>query len=215
MATAAPALVRTDLIESDRDLARRHRYGDEEAFEEVYERFESMVYNLALRMGGNEAEAADCTQETFLRVFRYLGKFRGKSNLKTWVFRIALNCCRSRYRKKSTRRRYLDFGGEELIERTADSGRSPEQRVVAAELSEHVQGALSQLRPVYREAVILRDLQGLSYDEMATVLGVKLGTVRSRIARGREQLRTVLEATAAIESASCEGDEPEQVETKS
>jgi RNA polymerase sigma-70 factor (ECF subfamily) len=192
MATAVPVLVPRDLIDSDREIARRHRYGDEEAFEEVYKRFESMVYNLALRMGGNEAEAADCTQETFLRVYRYLGKFRGNSNLKTWVFRIALNCCRSRYRKKTTRGRYLEFGGEEIISRAADSGRDPEQRAVAAQLSEYVQMALSRLPPVYREAVILRDLQDLSYDEMAAVLGIRIGTVRSRIARGREQLRRLL-----------------------
>lgn len=95
---AAPALVQTDPIESDRDLATRHRYGDEEAFEEAYNRFEAMVYTLAPRMGGNEAEEADCTQETYLRVLRYLAKYRGKSNLETWVFRSALNCCRSRYR---------------------------------------------------------------------------------------------------------------------
>lgn len=102
MATAVPAFVQTDLIESDRNLARRHRYGDGEAFEEVYERFEAMVSKLAWRVGGNEAEEADCTQETCLRVFRYLARFRGKSNLKTLVFRIALNCCRSCYRPVMT-----------------------------------------------------------------------------------------------------------------
>jgi RNA polymerase sigma-70 factor (ECF subfamily) len=195
MATAA--LASRDLIKSDRELAERHRYGDEKAFEEVYERFVSMVYNLALRMGGNEADAADCAQETFLRVYRHLGSFRGKSNLKTWVFRIALNCCRSRYRKQATRRRYVDFGGDEMIERTADSARNPEQHATAAQLSNQVQEALSEVLPAYREAVILRDLQGLTYEEMASVLGVRLGTVRSRIARGRERLRQVLEARAA------------------
>jgi len=190
MATAA--LAPANLIKTDRELAERHRYGDVDAFDEVYERFESMVYNLALRMGGDEAEAADCAQETFLRVYRHLGGFRGKSNLKTWVFRIALNCCRSRYRKRATRQKYMDSSGDEVIDRVADEARNPEQRAAAAELSLQVQRALAEVAPVYREAVILRDLQGLTYDEMASVLGVRLGTVRSRIARGREQLRHLM-----------------------
>jgi RNA polymerase sigma-70 factor (ECF subfamily) len=198
MTTAA--LAPADLIETDRELAERHRYGDADAFDEVYERFESMVYNLALRMGGDEAEAADCTQETFLRVYRHLGGFRGRSNLKTWVFRIALNCCRSRYRKRATRRRYLDSSGDEIIDRVADESRNPEERAAAVELSLQVQRALSEVAPVYREAVILRDLQGLTYDEMASVLGIKLGTVRSRIARGREQLRQLMEPERETES---------------
>ncbi len=191
MATAA--LVPENLIKTDLELAERHRYGDGTAFDEVYQRFESMVYNLALRMGGDEAEAADCTQETFLRVYRHLGGFRGKSNLKTWVFRIALNCCRSRYRKRAARQKFMDSGGEETIDRVADEARDPEERAAATELSAHVQRALSEVAPVFREAVILRDLQDLTYEEMASVLGVRLGTVRSRIARGREQLRRLMQ----------------------
>ena len=204
MATAA--LVPTDLIESDLELAQRHRYGDEAAFDEVHERFESMVYNLALRMGGNEADAADCTQETFLRVYRYLGNYRGRSNLKTWVFRIALNCSRSRFRKKATRRRYLESGADEVIQRAVDGRRDPEQRAAAAELSRQVQRALLQVPRVYREAVVLRDLQGLSYEEIASVLRIRLGTVRSRLARGRDAVRRIMESGAGRQSPDVESE---------
>lgn len=187
------AVVTRNQSESDRDLAERHLHGDRAAFDEVYGRFSTMVYNLALRMSGSESEAADCVQETFLRVYRHLGKFRGRSNLKTWVFRIALNCCRSRFRRRLTRRRWVDSGGDELIDQTPSDGRSPEDEAAAAETAQRVQRALGDLRPVFREAVVLRDLQGLSYREMASVLGVRIGTVRSRIARGREQLRRIME----------------------
>ncbi|MDH3255109.1 MAG: sigma-70 family RNA polymerase sigma factor, partial [Acidobacteriota bacterium] len=119
MATAT--FVSCDVIDSDRELVERHRYGDRAAFEEVYSRFATMVYNLALRLGGDESEAADCTQETFLRVYRYLGGFRGKSSLKTWVFRVALNCCRSRYKRQAARRRVVESRDAESLERFADT----------------------------------------------------------------------------------------------
>ena len=87
-----------------RDLALRHRYGDAAAFEEVYLRFADMVFSLALRMSGDREEAADLSQETFLRVYRHLGRFRGRSSLKTWIYRITINCCRSKLRR--SRRRF-------------------------------------------------------------------------------------------------------------
>jgi RNA polymerase sigma-70 factor (ECF subfamily) len=192
MATAA--LVTRTEKDADRDLVERHRYGDETAFDEVYALFGTMVYNLALRMLGNEADASDCAQETFLRVHRHLGGFRGRSGLKTWVFRIALNCCRTRVRRRMRRRRFLDFGRDDLVARAADRDRDPEEQAAARETSRAVHDALAAVKPVYREAVLLRDLHGFTYEEIATVLGVRIGTVRSRIARGRDELRRVMES---------------------
>lgn len=175
---------------ADLDLALRHRYGDPAAFEEVYLRFADMVFSLALRMSGNREEAADMTQETFLRVYRHLGRFRGRSSLKTWIYRITVNCCRTKLRKRS--RRKLE-GPLESFEELADERSGPEQRTLGHDLGRRLAAAIGELPVVFREAVLLRDVQGLSYVEIGDVLGVRIGTVRSRIARGRERLRSRLE----------------------
>lgn len=187
-ATAAPR--------SDEELVELHRYGDEAAFPVLYERFEGMVYGLALRMSADPEEAADCTQETFLRVHRYLGSFGGRSSLKTWIFRIAINCCRSRLKRRSRKRRVFVTGADERIDSFQDRRRDPEQKALERDLARRVEGLLAELRPHYREAVVLRDLQGLSYREIAAVLRVRVGTVRSRIARGRESLRQLMERSS-------------------
>jgi RNA polymerase sigma-70 factor (ECF subfamily) len=174
-------------------LVERHRCGDLQAFDEVYERFGEMVYNLALRLSANRDEAADLTQEIFLRIYRHLGSFGGRSTLKTWVFRIALNHCRDRLSRHFPAMQSIDGGPEEGSIAIADPGRGPEDLAVAADEGRRVMEGLARVPPVFREAVVLRDLEGLSYEEIAEVLGVRVGTVRSRIARGREQLRALLE----------------------
>lgn len=173
-----------------RDLALRHRYGDPEAFEEVYARFADMVFALALRMSADRELAADMTQETFLRVYRHLGRFRGRSSLKTWIYRITINCCRSRLRRRARRR--LEGPIDELPE-LADGRGGPEQHTLARDLGRQLAAAIAELPVPFREAVLLRDVQELSYAEIGQVLGVRIGTVRSRIARGRERLRCILE----------------------
>ena len=173
-----------------RDLALRHRYGDPEAFEEVYRRHADMVFGLALRMSGDREEAADLTQETFLRVHRHLGRFRGRSSLKTWIYRITLNHCRSRLRRRARRR--LE-GPLEKLEQVPDERHGLEDRALGADLGRRLAAAIGELPLVFREAVVLRDVQGLSYGQIGEILGVRIGTVRSRIARGRERLRGLLE----------------------
>ena len=184
----------------DLDLAQRHRYGDAEAFEEIYHRFAKMVFNLALRMAGTVEEAEDLSQEIFLRVHRHLGKFNGRSTLKTWVYRITLNHCRSKLgrRRLPTRPLVEENDGDPAHRRGAelvDERRGPEDHALARDASRRVSLALRGLKPRFREAVVLRDLEGLSYDEIATVLNLRIGTVRSRIARGRDRLRTILETS--------------------
>jgi RNA polymerase sigma-70 factor, ECF subfamily len=180
----------------DLDLVRRHRFGDARAFDEIYHRFDHMVFNLALRLSGDGEQAADLTQEIFLRVFRYIGQFRGGSSLKTWIFRIAINHCRSCLGRKHLPMQPL-FEEPAEEERgsaaLADPGRGPEELAVAADQGRRVAAGLAHLPESFRVAVVLRDLEGLSYEEIAEVLGVRIGTVRSRIARGREQLRAYLE----------------------
>ena len=182
----------------DLDLVERHRYGDAEAFDEVYSRFAALVYNLCLRMSGSPEEAEDLTQEIFLRIHRNLGRFNGKSSLKTWIYRITLNYCRSKLSVKKHR-----YPTAPLAEETEEGGvhltdqaRGPEERALAHDAARHVTLALRQVKPKFREAVVLRDIEGMSYDEIADILGVRIGTVRSRIARGRDRLRIILEKTA-------------------
>jgi RNA polymerase sigma-70 factor (ECF subfamily) len=177
----------------DLDLAERHRHGDPEAFAEVYREYESTVYNLALRMAGDPFDAADLTQDAFLRIHRHLGKFRGRSSLKTWIFRVALNHCRSRLGRRRLPTRSLEPEEGELAPQIPDPRRTPEERALARDEGRRVAAALARIPIQFREAVVLRDLQELTYEEIAEVLGVRIGTVRSRIARGRRRLREVLE----------------------
>lgn len=181
---------------TDLDLAQRHRYGDEGAFDEVYERFGTMVYNLALRWCGEPEEAADLSQEAFLKIHRHLAGFRGRSSLKTWIYRVTLNCCRSRYkRQQSWRSRVLPVSDEKL-QNLPDRHRSPEERAIARGTVRSIEEALGELPTIYREAIVLRDLEGLTYEEISRVSGLRLGTVRSRIARGRDRLRALLEVAS-------------------
>lgn len=179
---------------TDLDLVEQSRYGDPQAFREIYERFGGMVYNLAYRLSDDPEDAADLTQEIFLRVYRHLGTFRGKSTLKTWIYRVALNHCRSRLarRRPASETLVAEPGGR--ARQIPDPRRGPEELAAAEDEGRLVGEALRRLPPPFREAVVLRDLEGLSYQEIAAVTGVRVGTVRSRIARGREQLRAALEA---------------------
>ena len=177
----------------DLELAERHRYGDEEAFQEVYRTYVGLVYNLALRMSGRADVAEDLSQEIFLRIYRHLGRFNGRSTLKTWIYRVALNHCRSKLGRKHYPTQPLAEENEGEGVHLVDDRRGPEARALAGDAALRVSRALSQVKPRFREAVVLRDLEGLSYDEIAEILKVRIGTVRSRIARGRDRLRVILE----------------------
>ena len=177
---------------ADFDLADRHRYGDESAFTELYDRFSPMVYNLCLRLSGDPARAQDLSQEVFLRVFKGLPRYRGSSSLKTWIYRITVNHCRGRLGRRTLAT--VDVPADHWDRGPADPARGPEETLLARDSGRRIGDALLALPVRFREAVVLRDIDGLSYEEIASVLGVRTGTVRSRIARGRDRLRQLLEA---------------------
>lgn len=184
----------TAVRDAELELVERHRAGDRSAFDEVYSQFSEMVWNVTLRLAGDPDRAADLSQEIFLRIYRHLGGFRGRSALRTWVYRIALNHCRGRLsggNRWSFRRLFEE--GEETAEPLPDLSRGPEELAVASDDGRRVSEALMELPIEFREAVVLRDLEGLAYEEISAALGVPIGTVRSRIARGRERLRDLLE----------------------
>ncbi len=180
----------------DLDLAQRHAYGDATAFEEVYQRYLGMVYNLALRMSGSPEQAEDLTQEIFIRVYRHLARFNGRSSLKTWTYRVAVNHCRSKLGRKVWPTQPLAEENQGQGAHLVDGRRGPEDKVLAIDAASRVGLALKQLKPKFREAVVLRDLEGLTYEEIADILKIRIGTVRSRIARGRDRLRHILETSS-------------------
>ena len=186
----------------DQRLIEALRQGAEHAYEELLTRFQQSVYALSLRLLNDEAEASDVVQEVFLKVFRNIGSFRGQSSLKTWIYRITVNEAHNARRWFYRHRRReieLDVDPQEArnwSETIPDDSRSPFDVVFDHEQAVMIQAALDRINPVFRSAVVLRDIADLSYDEIAEILGVSLGTVKSRILRGREALREELNENA-------------------
>src|SRR5436309_1796418 len=178
----------------DDELVRRLRAGEEAAYEALLARFQQPVYNLAFRLASNPGDASDVVQEVFLKVFRNVGHFRRQSSLKTWIYRITVNEAHNQ-RRWFFRHRSREIGLEDSADKNRlvpDPGRSPFDHAFDREKHMLIEDAFSRINPLFREAVILRDIEDLSYDEIAEVLQISLGTVKSRIMRGREALRQEL-----------------------
>jgi RNA polymerase sigma-70 factor (ECF subfamily) len=180
------------------DLVHELQAGSETAFDWLVTHYHAPVYNLILGMLGDTSDAADGTQEVFLKAFRGIRNFRQGSSLKTWLYRIAI---REALNHKRWFKRHLQKNvsidakpeeGKAHIE-IEDLGATPFEQLAALEIQVAVHGALQQVPDVFRSAVILRDLEGLSYEEVAEVLECSIGTVKSRILRGRRALREILE----------------------
>lgn len=174
------------------ELIRRCQQGELACFNRLVENYQTCVYNLALRMLANVPAAEDATQDTFVLAWRAIKGFRG-GNFRSWVLHIAANSCRDHLRRL---KRYpaisLDANLVTLGEPASPVEHSPEEVAERRMLGEEIQKGLSTLLPDQRLAVVLSDVQGLSYEEIASVMGVPVGTVRSRISRGRQHLRDYL-----------------------
>lgn len=172
---------------SDEELLSRFLAGNEDAFTELMRRHEDRVFALAMRMTGNRADALDATQETFIQAFRKAARFRGDSAFGTWLWRIGINACNDVLRK----RKRAPVPEEEPPEEQSvgDSTAIDESVVTRLELRD----ALAELSDDYREAVAMHDLGGIPYEEIAQLTGVSIGTVKSRISRGRKRLAHLLE----------------------
>jgi len=183
----------------DLALAAALRDGSEQAYEILLQRFQQPVYNLALRLLNDPSDASDVVQEVFLKVFRNIRHFRGQSSLKTWIFRITINEAHNQ-RRWFFRHRQREVGIDDHDEDSrnpsdslASGGQSPYDYVFDQERQELIEAALGRINPTFRAAVILRDITDLSYEEVADVLQISLGTAKSRILRGREALRQELQ----------------------
>jgi len=189
---------------ADDQFLERLRGGEAAAFERLVAEHSGDVYALLFRLTTDAEEARDLTQETFLRAFQSINRFRGDASLKTWIYRIAINQARNRWRWWRRRKRDLtvsldatDEQREQPLAATLPNleAANPEQETLAREREGQLRDALSSLRQSYREAVILRDVEGFSYEEIAAMLQISIGTVKSRISRGRLELRHKLEGS--------------------
>lgn len=179
----------------DQRLISSLQVGEESAYEQLIERFQGPVYNLAYRLLNDQADASDVAQEVFLKIFRNVGSFRGESSLRTWVYRIAVNESHNR-RRWLFRHRRGETGIDEAFEDSdcrekplMDAGETPFDFTVNREAQLLLEEALAEINPVFRTALVLREIEDMSYEEIAEILEVSIGTVKSRIVRGREALR--------------------------
>lgn len=182
------------------EFIEKLKAGEADAFDEFVIKYSSNVYALLIRLTEDEEEAKDLTQETFLRALKSVKNFRGDADLKTWLYRIAVNESRNRFRwwKRRNQSSVLSLDtpnkGDEkpLSERVSDNSENPEEETLRRERERLLRQALSELSANFREVIVLRDIEGLSYEEVAAALETNVGTVKSRIARGREELRKKL-----------------------
>jgi RNA polymerase sigma-70 factor, ECF subfamily len=184
--------------EDDCRLSDGLRQGAERAYEDLIERFQQPVFNLVSRVVWDPNDVCDVVQEVFLKVFRKIGSFRGDSGLKTWVYRIAVNEAHNHCRWSGRHRGHEvglegDEEGRSYRDILPSRDRSPYDFTLDRERHQMVEAALAELSPGFRSVVVLRDVEDLSYEEIAEILGLPLGTVKSRILRGREALRRQLE----------------------
>lgn len=177
--------------DEDRPWVDRARGGDADAFGELVTRYQHRIVSFTLALTSDRANAEDLAQETFLRAYRGLSSFRGTSSLKTWLYQIATNVARTHTAKQRARREELAHDSEGAARRfdEAASGEDLESRAI---LRQQLDAALATLPVELREAVVLRDVEGLEYREISTALGVPMGTVESRIFRARQRLREQL-----------------------
>ena len=174
----------------DAECVRRVQQGDTDSFEVLVRRHEKAIFNLVYRLLGNYDEAAEVAQEVFLSAFRSIHQFRGEANFSTWLYRIGLNHASTRRKSLQTsQQRHIPLDGTEVI---ADGAVDPAKSVEHKEIQQRVQQALNSLDPEDARIVLLRDLQDIPYEDVAQMLDIPVGTVKSRLHRARQALKTSL-----------------------
>jgi RNA polymerase sigma-70 factor, ECF subfamily len=199
----------------DAALVADLKAGSEDAFSVLIAQYHQPLYSLIARSLNDPADAADITQEVFIKVFRSIRGFHGEASLRTWLYRIALREASNQRRWWSRHKRQEitidsmyepdaddEGNGLSLGATLADNADSPFDRAAQAEVRERVEAALRQLPEAFRTVVILREIEGFAYEEISEILNVNLGTVKSRLTRGRSALRTLLNTDAVVASAN-------------
>jgi len=179
---------------TDEQLIERFQQGDVSAFEVIVKRYKDQLLNFVYRFLGNEVEAEDIVQETFLRVYRNRNAYRKVAKFSTWIYTIAGNLAKTELRKRKRRKIFSisDLGYEDKDYEISDVKYSPDERVDDSLIGEIIQREINALSPKFREVIILRDIQELSYEEISKIIKVPIGTVKSRVNRGRLKLQARL-----------------------
>ena len=192
--------------DADTDLIREFLKGDHSSFNRLVLKYQNKIYNLCYRMLGDQAEAEDVAQDVFVTLFRSVKHFRGDALFSTWVFRITVNHCKNRL-KHLTRRNYyktqsldqpLPTEEGEVTPDMEDEAETPEESLMTSEIQHVIQSKIDELDEEHRTAIVLRDIQGLSYQEISQILHLKEGTVKSRIHRARLELKEKLERAGKL-----------------
>ena len=192
------------MAQNELNMVQRARSGDRDAFAWLLERYEKQVYHQALRMVGNPEDAADLTQDTFIKVWQGLPSFQGDSSFSTWLFRLTGNACIDFIRREKKRRGDVSLDDEErdLSSALIDPTSTPQQALEQKELHRAVSEGLRRLSDEHRQILVLREINGLSYDEIGDILDLSPGTVKSRIARARISLAKILRKTGNFSDPS-------------
>ncbi len=177
---------------TEQELVRAAAGGDTEAFARLVRTYENKIYSLAFRMCGSADDASDIAQEAFLAAWRGLPSFRGDSGFATWLYRLTSNAAIDYLRRQKKQRGDMSLDDEELGLDAVDTGPGPQDAAERTEVRSVVAAGLQELSEGHRQVLVLREIQGLSYEEIADVLEVDLGTVKSRISRARSALRKIL-----------------------
>ena len=200
-------------ILQDELLIRRAQRGDADAFEQLLLEHQKNVYNLCYRMAGNPDDAMDLSQETFLRAWRCLDQYQFASAFSTWLYRLCSNICidflRRRRRQQTVPLTFEDVDGEEQTYAVPDAQPLPEEQVELKLTRETLAAAMAQLLPEHRAVLQLRVVNEMSYEQIADVLDIQIGTVKSRLSRARNQLKKILERGNLSRRASSESMEGE------
>jgi RNA polymerase sigma-70 factor (ECF subfamily) len=180
---------------SDEELVRRFKEGDRAAYSELVVRYQNRVFGMCLRWMGNRAVAEEVAQDVFLALYKALSRFRGDAQLSTWVYRVTVNHCKNRdlYRRRRAHGRHESFDGapddaDVPTKQYADDGAHADAQTHQTEASELLQDALAALDEDQRQIIVLRDIEDLSYEEIADILELPKGTVKSRLHRARHEL---------------------------
>lgn len=178
----------------DTQLVARSLKQDHEAFGQLIDRHASAIVNLAYRMVGNQAEAEDLAQEAFLAAFKALPTFRADAKFSTWLYRIASNKCKDWLRVKRPGQGQYDVDADDQLDHHVSEDRTPEDLLSQQQVAKELNQAIQRLPPLYREAFVLKHIEGLSYEEMEDILGVGGDTLKMRVYKGRVQLSRELAA---------------------
>ncbi len=179
---------------TDEELVRNTLKGDESCFEQIVKKYERLVYSICYRMFNNKEDALDYSQETFVKVYKNMEKAIGKGNFKSWICTIATNTCLDELRKRSKKKtlsldEQYDTGDNNVKYEVADDAPTPLEELVTKEDNSLLNEAINQLSDDYKSIIVLRDIEGLSYDEIGEILDITIGTVKSRISRARKKLQ--------------------------